>query len=165
MIETKLIEPAIQESVKASTAKFTAEELITKRQQVSMEMMNVLKQKLQANGILVLDINIVDYQFSAEFNKAIENKVRAEQEALAEKNVLEKIKYEAQQRIEKARGEAEATKLRAQAESEAIRIKTQAIQMQGGNDYVRLQWIDKWDGKLPVTSMGNNTPVIVDLNN
>lgn len=129
-VQWRVIDPAIQESVKASTAKFTAEQLITKRQEVSVEMEQTLKSKLSQLGITVDAINIVNFQFSEDFNKAIESKVRAEQDALAEKNRLEKTKYEAQQKIEAAKGESEAALLRAKAEAEAIRIKTEAIKAQ-----------------------------------
>jgi len=163
IIAQKIIEPAIQETVKAANAKFTAEELITKRAEVNIEMITILRTKLEKNGIIVSDINIVDYQFSEEFNNAIENKVRAEQEALAEKNRLEKTKYEAQQTIEKSKWRSEAKILEAQAEAEAIRIKTEAIKAQWGKDYVTLKRIEKRNGSLPTTSLWNNMPVIMNL--
>ncbi|HMT01167.1 MAG TPA: prohibitin family protein [Candidatus Absconditabacterales bacterium] len=159
-IAFKIIGPAIQETVKATTAKFTAEELITKRETVSSEMKTFMKTKLENFGIVVEDINIVNFNFSEDFDKAIESKVRAEQDALTEKNKLEQIKYEAQQAIEKARGASEATLLRAKAEAEAIRIQSQAIQQNGGANYVNLKWIEKRNGQLPSTQLGGNTPVI-----
>jgi prohibitin 2 len=120
MIEAKVITPSVQESVKATTAKYTAEELITKRQIVSQEIQNSLTDKLAKNGIIVSDVNIVDFNFSVGFNEAIEKKVKAEQEAFAEKNKLETVKYQAQQSIEKAK-----------AEAESIKIQASAIQSQG----------------------------------
>lgn len=163
VIESRIIEPSIEETVKASTAKFTAEELITKRQDVSQTMRDIMTSKLEPYGIKVGDINIVDYQFSEEFNIAIESKVRAEQEALAERNRLEKVKYEAQQKIESAKGDSESLLLKAQAEAEAIRIKTEAIKAQGGAEYVQLQWIEKWNGTLPTTNLADANGVILDL--
>lgn len=153
-ISFKIIGPAIQETVKATTAKFTAEELITKRETVSAEMKTFMKTKLEHVGIIVEDINIVNFNFSEDFDKAIESKVRAEQDALTEKNKLEQIKYEAQQAIEKARGTSEATLLRAKAEAEAIRIQSQAIQQNGGANYVNLKRIEKRNGQLPATQLG-----------
>lgn len=165
IIEMRIIEPAIQETVKASTAKFTAEELITKRAEVAATMELVMKEKLEKHGIFVSEINVIDYQFSAEFNSAIENKVRAEQEALAERNRLEKIKYEAQQKIETAKWESEALLLNAKAEAEAIIIKTQAIKAEGWKEYVQLQWINKWSWVLPTTNLADSNGVILDLSN
>lgn len=145
----RIIDPAIQEAVKASTAKFTAEELITKREQVKDEIKTELKNRLSINFINVDEVNIVDFDFSKQFNVAIESKVTAEQDALAAKNKLEQVKFEAEQRISQAKGEAEA-----------IRIQAQAINSQGGADYVQLQAIKQWNGSVPTYMMGNAVPFI-----
>ena len=103
IIQFKIISPAIQESVKAATAKFTAEELISKRSDVNAEIFSILTEKLDPLGVLVVAVNIVNFEFSESFDKAIEEKVKAEQEAFTEQNRLEKIKFEAQQKVETAR--------------------------------------------------------------
>lgn len=139
----RILSPAIQESVKASTAQYTAEELITKREVVRESIKTLLIDKMQSRGIIVEDVLITNFDFSQSFNAAIEAKVTAEQNALAAKNKLEQVKYEAQQRVTAA--EAEAT---------AIKIQAQAIQAQGGKEYVDLQAINKWDGKLPQITGG-----------
>jgi prohibitin 2 len=147
--ETNIIQPLEQESVKAITAQFTAEELITRREEVREKIRDLLKEKLGPRYIQVEDISITNFDFSPSFNQAIEAKVTAEQNALASKNKLEQIKYEAQQRIEQARGEAEA-----------IKIQADAIRVQGGADYVRLQAINKWNGALPTYNGGGVLPFI-----
>lgn len=147
--KTRIIDPAIQEAVKASTAKFTAEELITKRSEVKEATKTILAERLAKEFIFVDELSIVDFDFSKSFNDAIEAKVTAEQNALAAKNKLEQVKFEAEQRISQAKGEAEA-----------IRIQAQAIQAQGGADYVKLQWIKQWSGILPTTMLGDNTPLV-----
>jgi regulator of protease activity HflC (stomatin/prohibitin superfamily) len=114
-ITFKIIGPSIQEAVKATTAKFTAEELITERSAVAVDIKANLTNKLGKLGISVSDINIVEFRFSPEFDAAIESKVRAEQDALAQKNLLEKVKYEAQQKIETAKAEAESIRIQAEA--------------------------------------------------
>jgi len=131
-----VIQPLEQEIVKATTAKYTAEELITKREQVREDMKTLLSEKLLPLGLYVEEVSIVNFDFSQSFNEAIEAKVTAEQNALAAKNNLEKVKFEAQQTIETAK-----------AQAEAIRIQAQAINSQGGADYVALQKIKAWDGK------------------
>jgi len=133
-----LIAPVIQEAVKAATAQFTAGELITKRAEVKEAMRSALNTKEGMKFFIVEDVSIVNFSFSDSFDKAIESKVRAEQDALASKNKLEQTKYEAEQKV-----------VSAQAEAEAIRIQAQAVTSQGGKDYVQLQAIAKWDGKLP----------------
>lgn len=145
----KIIYPLEQEVNKATTALFTAEELVTKRDEVREKMKNQLTEKLQPRGIIVEEVSIINFAFSESFTQAIESKVTAEQNALAAKNKLEQVKYEAQQRIEQAQGEAEA-----------IKIQAQAIQSQGGKDYVQLQAINKWDGKMPLYSGGGALPFI-----
>ncbi len=87
------------------------------------------------------------------FNKAIESKVTAEQQALQAKNVLTKVQFEAEQRI------AQAT-----AEAEAIKIQAESISKQGGQSYVQLKAIEKWDGKLPVQMIPNATVPFLDIN-
>lgn len=147
--EDKIIQPAVQEVVKASTAQYTAEELITKRAEVKDKIDIALRDKLSTRSIVVQEILITNFDFSASFNQAIEQKVTAEQNALAAKNKLAQVKYEAEQRI------AQAT-----AEAEAIKIQASAIQAQGGQEYVQLQAIGKWDGKLSLVSGGNSMPFI-----
>ncbi len=152
LVAEKIINPSIQESVKAATAKYTAEELITKRTAVSQDIRLLLIEKLGKRWIQVSDVNIVNFQFSADFDAAIEKKVKAEQEALAEKNKLESVKFQAQQKIEQAK-----------AEAESIRIQAEAIKSQWGLEYVNLKWIEKWDGKLPQTSLGEGNGVLLNL--
>jgi len=145
----RIIDPAIQEAVKAATAKFTAEELITKRPEVKDVIKTVLRERLAIEFIVVDEVSIVNFDFSASFNSAIEAKVTAEQNALAAKNKLEQVKYEAEQRVTQAKGEAEA-----------IKIQAQAIQSQGGAEYVNLKAVEKWNGTLPVYMLGDSTPLI-----
>lgn len=145
----KVIYPLEQEANKASTAQYTAEELITRREEVKEVMKNLLIEKLQSRGIVVEEISIINFAFSDVFTQAIETKVTAEQNALAAKNKLVQIEFEAQQRITQAKGEAEA-----------IKIQAQAITQQGGKDYVNLQAIMQWDGKLPSIMGGGAVPFI-----
>lgn len=149
VIATKIIRPAIQESVKAATAQFTAEELISKRPEVNIVMTDLLKLKLDAQGINVVAVNIVNFQFSEAFDLAIEAKVKAEQEALTEQNKLEQIKFQAQQKVETAKWEAESILLKAKAEAEANILVAESLTEQ----LVKYIGLEQWDGVLPkVTS-------------
>jgi len=146
----RIIDPAIQEAVKSATAKFTAEELITKRPSVKDEITLALTARLSKEFIIVDEFSIVNFDFSASFNEAIEAKVTAEQNALASKNKLEQVKYEAEQRIAQSKGEAEA-----------IRIQAEAIQSNGGAEYVNLKSIEKWNGILPTMMIsGGSVPFL-----
>jgi len=137
----RIIAPSLQEAVKAGTAKFTAEELITRREQVREVTKQSLREKLEPRGIIVDEFNIVNFSFSNTFNSAIEAKVTAEQSALAAKNKLEQIKFEADQRIAEARGKAEAIHV----ESEALRDNPQILELRA---------LEKWDGVLPQVTGG-----------
>jgi prohibitin 2 len=93
--------------------------LITKRELVRSDIQVALKEKIEPYGVNIVQVNIVNFEFSNSFDASIEAKVKAEQDALAQKNKLEQVKYEAQQQIE-----------RAKAEAETIRIQAEAIQKQ-----------------------------------
>ena len=147
-----LIQPAVQEVVKASTAQFTAEELITRRAEVKDKIQAGLHDRLVTRDIVIEAVSIVNFDFSDSFNAAVESKVTAEQTALAAKNKLEQIKYEAQQRIEQAQGEATA-----------IQIQANAINAQGGSAYVQLQAINRWDGKLPTMMISGGTVPFINI--
>jgi regulator of protease activity HflC (stomatin/prohibitin superfamily) len=133
-----VVAPAMQESVKAVMAQYTAEELISKREEVRQGIAELLATKLTPIGVKTEAVNIVNFNFSPSFEQAIEAKVTTEQNALAAKNKLAQVKYEAEQNVAKADGEAKA-----------IAIQAQAIQAQGGAAYIQLKALEKWDGKLP----------------
>lgn len=135
--ESRIINPSIQEVVKSITAKHIAEELITKREFVKEEIKLALKERLSAYYVIVDDMSITNFDFSAEFNKAIESKVSAEQNALREQNNLKVVEFQAQQKVAEARGQAEAIKII----NEELQRSPQYV------DYITIQ---KWDGKMPL---------------
>jgi len=145
-VESKIIAARIQETVKAVVARYTAEELLSMREQVKTEISNSLTRQLLEYHIDVAagGVQITNFDFSRSFNEAIEEKQIAEQKALTAQNNLERIKVEAEQKIAQARGEAES-----------IRIQAEAIRAQGGKEYVSLKAVEKWDGKLPVYHGGS----------
>ena len=137
----RIIDPAMQEAIKGSTAKFTAEELITKREAVREDIKGQLRTRLKERDILVDEFNIVNFEFSKVFNDAIEAKVTAEQQALAAKNKLEQIKFEAEQKVAEAKGKAEAITI----ESNALRSNPQILELRA---------LEKWNGILPQVTSG-----------
>ena len=147
--ETRIIQPAIQESVKAVTANFTAQELIEQRSKVKDEIKLSLADRLSREHLIVDELSIVNFDFSDAYEQAIEAKQVAQQQALKAENELQRIKIEAEQKIATAK-----------AEAEAIRIQAQAITQQGGKDYVSLKWIEKGNGILPQTMLGDSVPLI-----
>ncbi len=153
--EDVVLLPAVQESMKSVSAKYTAEELITKREAVSEETKDTLKSKVQEYGIIIEKFNIVNFDFTDEFNAAIEAK------QVAEQNLL-KTKTEQEQALVIARTEAEKKVLTAQAEADAIKVKAQAqaeanrqLSASLNATLVEYQKVQKWDGKLPTATGGS----------
>ena len=146
--ENVVLRPAVQETVKAVVANYTAEELITERQSVSSSMKEILENRIKSYGLSVQEVNIINFNFSTEFNAAIEAKQTAQQNALKAEQDLARIKVEAQQEVEKAKAEAEANKLKNQEITDAT---------------LKMKWIEKWDGKLPTVTNDSNS--IMDLGN
>ena len=134
---SRIIAPSIQEAVKAESAKFTAEELITKREEVKEKIKANLAVRLLKRSIIVDEFNIIDFEFSAAFNTAIEAKVTAEQLKLKADRDLERIVIEAEQKVADAIGKAEA-------------IRIEAVALRQNPQVVELRWIEKWDGKVPL---------------
>jgi len=122
----RLAAPAIQETVKQVTAKYIAEDLILKRDEVKNAITLNLSERLLSRGIVTETVSITNFRFSDTFTAAIEAKVSAEQAVLEARNKLERVKVEAQQREEEARGEANARIAKAEGEAEYIRIVTEA---------------------------------------
>lgn len=170
VVERTLIEPAILESVKAVTALYTAEELITKRDEVKTEIQSEITEFLTesteekgiAGLIVIANVAITDFDFSAEFNRAIEEKVRAEQEALKAKN--EKIRQvtqaEAKAEEQKLLADAIAYEIEVESVARAEAIKREAEALAGNPQLIQLRIAEKWDGQLPKFSTGDAIPLI-----
>lgn len=158
--ENVVIVPAIQESVKAVVAQYSAEELITKRQIVSNSISEKLSEKISPYGLFIEVFNITNLDFSDSFNAAIEAKQTAQQQALKAQQDLNRIKIEAEQTVVNAKAQADAT--RAQADAEAYSIELIQKQLSQAEAYLEYQKIQKWDGQLPQV-MGDSTNPIIDL--
>ncbi len=148
----RIIDPAVLEVVKAVTAKYSAEELITKRPAVSDAMKLSLTERLLAHNIAVDAFSIVGFSFSKIFMEAIESKQTAEQLALKAKRDLDRIKIEAEQTITAAKAEAESLRLqRANVSPDLIELR---------KIEANLRAIDKWNGILPQVTGGGAVPFI-----
>lgn len=139
---SKIIAPSIQESVKAATAKYTAEELVTKRELVKEDIKQSLMVKLAQEYIIVDELNIINFDFAPEFNKTIEQKQVAVQQALKAENDLRRIKIEAEQRVATASAEAQAIKLQSDAANNEKYVALKQLDVQ-------LEFAKRWNGVLP----------------
>lgn len=141
-----VITPILHESFKQGISGYTAEQLMANRTDVKTSIQEMLQQRLDAYGITVVDANLTDLNFSAEFNAAIEQKAVMQQEAERAKQELEKVKIEAESKVERARAEAEAQRLQQQTLTKEM---------------IQKMWVEKWDGKLP--EVATDSGLIVDL--
>lgn len=141
--DSRVIQPALQEAIKSATAKYTAEELITKRAMVKDEILASVKTRLMPSYIVVSDVSITNFKFSDSFNQSIEAKVKAEQDALTAKNKLEQVKFEAEQTVASARAESESIKMKSEAANNEKYVSLMKIEVQKA-------MAEKWNGVLPV---------------
>ena len=146
IIADRIILPAAQESMKAVTARFTAEELITRRTDVREGIASLLREKMQRHGLVLDEFAVINFRFSDSFSKAIEAKVGAEQDKLRAERDLLRIRVEAEQKVTQAKAEAESLALqRAQVTPELLKLREIENQRAA---------IGKWNGVLPTTTYG-----------
>ncbi|WP_257985731.1 prohibitin family protein [Bacillus sp. M6-12] len=151
--EQRIITPAVAESLKAVTAKYKSDELISKREEVSQMVKEALGKKMEKYNILLTDINIKDFTFSKNFNDSIEQKQIAEQKYLKAQRDLERIEIEAQQKVETAKAEAKSLELKKQSVTEDL-VRLKEIEVKERMLEVQEKAIDKWDGKMPNVTGG-----------
>lgn len=151
---SRIIDPAVQESLKVVTAQYTAEELVKFRSRVKDEVEKEITERLAVYNLTVEPngLSIVNFDFSPEFNKAIEEKQVAQQQAEKQRYVLQQAELEKQTQITRAQGAAEAARLTAAA-----------LQAQGGGLVIAREWIEKWNGQVPSVAAGNGQNVILDI--
>lgn len=145
--EAVLVTPAVNEVLKAITAKYTAEESVTNRSLISEGLVEGLNEKLNASGLYVTDVNIINFDFSEAFITAIEEKQVAQQQLL-------KAETEKQTAITNAEAEAEAIMIKAEAEAEA----NKKIKASLDDNVIRSKFYDKWNGELP-QAMGSDSVI------
>lgn len=153
--ESVVLLPAIQESMKSVTAKYTAEELITERAAVGQEVQQALSDKVSGYGVVIEKFNIVNFEFSEEFDNAIEAKQVAEQNLIKTKTEQEQAiviaEAEAKKKLIAAEAEAQAILQKAEAQAEANRLIAASL----SEEMIEYAKVDKWDGKLPVATGGS----------
>ena len=153
--ETIMLMPAIHESLKAVCAKYTAEQLVTSRSKVAIEIQDTLAEKMEEYGIIIEKFNIVNFSFSEEFSKAIEAKEVAQQNLLKAKTEQEQLIVEANAQAEKkviaAEAEAKAILKKAEAQAEANETISKSL----NKNVIENNKIEKWDGKLPYATGGS----------
>lgn len=150
-----ILQPKIKETITGITPQYVPEEMLQKREEIRARMEAALKEKLDsAKANIIIDgFTITSFSFSQAFDRAIEEKQVAEQQALKEKNVLKQIEYQNDQKVSKAR-----------ADSTEMAIKMATLKSQSGKEYLMLKWIEKWDGKLPQVNANEKTIPVINMN-
>lgn len=168
--EDVLITPAVNEVLKAVTAQYTASELVSSRSEVSVMLNDLLREKLEARGIYIEDLNIINWEFSEEYIAAIEAKQVAEQNLIRTQTEQEEriviAEAAAQMQIIEANAAAEAAIIAANAAAEveliAANAQAEANEIVAASltpevlDYLALQI---WNGQLPQVT-GGATPFV-----
>lgn len=159
--EKVLLRPAIQEVTKAVTAKFTAEELVTKRSEAKEQITKEIINRLVKTNINVSEVSITDFKFNKAFNEAIESKQIAEQRAQQAENELIQVEIDTKQLIVKAKAEKESTILIAEGKAKEIELLTQSeakfhrtLSRVLSASSLKLRFIERWDGVLPKVTAG-----------
>ena len=156
----RIIAPTIQESVKASVAKFNAEELITKRATAKAVIAQTIANTLSARNIIVETVFITDFKFSPAFASQVESKVVAFQKYLTEQNNLLAVKVIANQTVVQAQATARSNVAKANGESQAIKIIS--AQLKESPEYLQWLSINRWNGQLPY-ALGSGAVPFVQL--
>ena len=144
--ETVLM-PIVEGVLKDVIGKWIANDLISNREEATRNVLENLKKELNNRGIEVTSFNMTTIQYAPEFEKAVEDKVKAQQKALEAKNKTVQVEEEAKQKLLSAEAEAKSMSIRANALT-----KNKAL--------VQYEAVKKWDGKLPTYLMGNSVPFV-----
>src|SRR5918911_111338 len=152
---SRIIAPTIQESVKASVAKFNAEQLITNRETAKATIAQAISRTISARNILVETVFITDFKFSQEFASQIEQKVVALQKYLTEQNNLRAVQVVANQTVFQAQAQARSRMANASGEAQAINLITEQLRQSPG--YLQWKAINEWNGQMPYTISGDGS--------
>ena len=149
-----ILNPALQSGLKAAIAKFTAEEMVTKRSEVASAITEELNARLE-EYFLISAVNLENIGFTDEFNKAIEAKTTNQQKAEAEKAQLEIIKVQNEQKINTAEAEAKVRELQSQSVTEK---SLEQLRLE-----IQREMIQKWNGSFPTTMLSEDPTMLFNL--
>ena len=145
--ENKILTPVVEGTIKDIIGKWNAQDLIANREKATGEILQKLQNQLRDNYINVTDFQMTGINYSDVFERAIESKVTAEQEALKAKNKTVQVQEEARQKV-----------IAAEAEARSMAIRAQALAQ--NKSLVQYEAVQKWDGKMPQYMLGNSVPFI-----
>lgn len=145
------IEAIVAEKTKATLSSHKAMDIIANRASMSPLVEDAVRNAIDEKFyVSIQTVSITNIDFSDAFEKAVEEKMVAEQEQL-------KANYQNETKIAKATADAEAKKISAQAEKEANELLQKSLT----DEILQEMWIEKWDGKLPSTVAGESGSMIM----
>lgn len=164
-----VVSPLVQQCSKTVFGQYTATTIVQERAQLDKQLDSVLKEQLAKYPIRIISVQIENVDFTKTFEDMIEQTAKKKQEVEKAKSELQMQEVLTRTAIAKADAENKAIKLQAdakayqittmaKAEAEAIRIKAEALK--ANRELIDLTIAEKWDGKLPVTTMGNAVPML-----
>lgn len=145
--ENKIIFPVVEGTIKDIIGKWNAQDLIANREKATGDILEKLKTQLKDNYLDVTDFQMTEINYSDVFERAIESKVTAEQEALKAKNKTVQVQEEAKQKV-----------IAAEAEAKSMAIRARALAQ--NKSLVQYEAVQKWDGKMPQYMLGGSMPFI-----
>ena len=158
-----ILMPTVQEGMKSVCAKYNAEQLISQRASVADEIKTELEGKVNEYGIEIEKFNIVNFDFSKEFNEAIEAKQVAEQNLIktrTEQNqAIVVAEAEAKKKVIAAEADAKAIKARADAQAAANKTISESL----NPSLIQYQTIERWNGVLPKVAGSANPLIAMDI--
>ena len=158
-LEEGFLKTAIYDAFRLATNKYTAEELISNRAVFEVEVRRLLSSQIEHEGFIVNQFTS-NLEYPTSFKNAINAKNNAVQAALTAENQVQTATAQAKIKVATAQGDAEAMLTQAKAQSEAYKLKCTSITPM----LLQQMWIEKWNGVLPTTSLGSNSPVMLNMN-
>ena len=157
-IEEGFLKTAVYDAFRLATNKYTADELISNRAVFEVEVRRLLEGQLLKEGFIINQFtsNLI---YPETFKRSIEAKNNAVQSALRAENEVKTAEAQAKIKIATANGNAQAMLTAAKAEAEANSLKQKTITPM----LLQLEWINKWNGKLPVTMLGDKTSSMIGI--
>ena len=170
--EQILIEPSVLGAAKDALGKMEADAIVANRETATAAIFKAISEKLLPHGIVIVLVNITNIDYSDAFEKAVEQKQVAMQEAIREKNNTQRMREVAEQSVVKAEADAKAQVFKAEAEAKAILVKAEAearsIEMRNkalaqSRALIEYETVKAWDGKLPVQMLGSSPIPFIDI--
>ena len=151
--QERILYPNLEQAVKAEVGTWNADQMVANRDKVASNILASLQARMIEHNypVSITNFQMINIDYSDQFESAIEKKVVAEQAALEEANRTKQVEQKAKQQVTSAKAEAESMRIRANALANNPKL-------------VNYEFVQKWDGKLPQIMTGDSMPILMNLN-